>query len=188
LTLNRPSKLNALNFEMLQFLRREFMAAASDESVKAIMITAVPGRAFCAGGDISEVLEGTEADPTFAERFLLEEYKMDALIHRISRDKPVVTVADGITMGGGAGVFMGGSVRLVTERALFAMPECAIALVPDVGSTYFLTQVCPPDVGLYAALTGARLGAADLLGVGLANAFCEAAAAGGLLGELRAAA
>jgi len=57
-------------------------------------------------------------------------------------------MTDGIVMGGGAGIFQGASHRVVTERALFAMPECAIALLPDAGAMYFLTKVLKKRRGI----------------------------------------
>ena len=73
-------------------------------------------------------------------------------------------------MGGGAGVSVNGAYRLATERTLFAMPETAIGLFPDVGATRFLNR-CPGQIGRYLGLTGARLEAADALYCGLATHF-----------------
>jgi len=82
---------------------------------------------------------------------------------------PVVAIADGIVMGAGAGLWMASNVRIATNKALFAMPEANIGLCPDAGALHFLRTPCPPSVGLYLALTGARLGPTDLLYTGLAT-------------------
>jgi enoyl-CoA hydratase len=73
-------------------------------------------------------------------------------------------------MGGGAGISVNGAYRIATERTLFAMPETAIGLFPDVGATRFLNR-CPGYVGRYLGLTGVRLGAADALYCGFATHF-----------------
>jgi enoyl-CoA hydratase len=73
-------------------------------------------------------------------------------------------------MGGGAGISVHGSHRIVTERVLFAMPETGIGFFPDVGGTYFLPR-CPGEIGTYLGLTGQRIGAADCLYAGIATQF-----------------
>ena len=92
--------------------------------------------------------------------FFREEYELIRQIHRFP--KPYIAIIDGITMGGGAGISVNGAYRVATERTLFAMPETAIGLFPDVGATRFLNR-CPGQIGRYLGLTGARLRAADAL-------------------------
>ena len=76
---------------------------------------------------------------------------------------------DGIAMGGGLGISVHGSHRVVTERAVLAMPETAIGMVPDVGGTYFLSRL--GEIGRHLALTGARVDAAQAIELGLATHF-----------------
>ena len=82
---------------------------------------------------------------------------------------------DGITIGGGCGVSVHGSHRVVTEKIIMAMPETGIGYFPDVGASHFLSK-CPDYIGLYLGLTGARLNAADILFASLADYFVPAAA------------
>ena len=91
-------------------------------------------------------------------------------------------VIDGVTMGGGVGVSVHGSHRVATERTTFAMPETGIGLFPDVGGSYFLSR-CAGQIGVYLALSGARLKAADCLHAGIATHYVPAAQ----LGEFEAA-
>jgi 3-hydroxyisobutyryl-CoA hydrolase len=77
--------------------------------------------------------------------------------------KPVVSILDGIVMGGGVGVSAHGSFRVCTEKTLFAMPETAIGLYPDVGGSFFLSRMFDGEVGTYLGLTGARLKGIDVL-------------------------
>jgi len=82
----------------------------------------------------------------------------------------VVAIMDGVTMGGGVGIARPARYRIATERTLLAMPEGAIGLFPDVGAGWYLSRL-PGCVGLWMALTGARLGPADLLLLGLATDY-----------------
>ena len=120
---------------------------------------------FCAGGDI-RLLYGEQDDPDrhFATVFYAQEYRLNTFIFRYP--KPYVALIDGVVMGGGVGISIHGSHRVMTERALFAMPETGIGLFPDVGATYFLPRLTG-KAGLYLGLTGARIGAADSLYLGL---------------------
>jgi enoyl-CoA hydratase len=98
--------------------------------------------------------------------FWREEYILNARIK--SYPKPYVSLIDGIVMGGGVGISLHGSHRIAGERYLFAMPEVGIGFFPDVGATYALPRL-PGAGGIYLALTGDRVGAADALALGLAT-------------------
>ena len=168
--LNRPQALNALTLEMFRALHAQLKAWEADDRVERIVIEGAGDRAFCAGGDIRRLYEwGLAMDPRFLDLFR-EEYVLNAYIKHYP--KPYVALLDGIFMGGGVGVSVHGSHRIVTERATFAMPETGIGLFPDVGSTYFLPR-CPGETGMYIGLTGARLKAGDALYAGVATHFVE---------------
>ncbi len=178
ITLNRPKALNALNQPMITGLDERLRAWAEDPAIRAVVIRgaaredgSVP---FCAGGDI-RLLYGERDDPErrFATFFYAQEYRLNTLIFRYP--KPYVALIDGVVMGGGVGVSIHGSHRAMTERALFAMPETGIGLFPDVGATYFLPRL-RGSAGLYLGLTGARIGAADALYLGLASHVVPCAA------------
>ncbi|XP_043691462.1 3-hydroxyisobutyryl-CoA hydrolase 1-like [Telopea speciosissima] len=87
-----------------------------------------------------------------------------------THDKTLVSLIDGVVMGGGAGLSMNGNFRVVTEKAVFAMPEAALGFFPDVGASYFLSRL-PGFFGEYLGLTGARLGGAEMVTCGLATHF-----------------
>jgi enoyl-CoA hydratase/carnithine racemase len=171
LTINRPKALNALTLDNYRRFAPALRAWAVDPSVHAVVVRGAGERAFCAGGDVRAVYEagrGISGDPDLPAIFFREEYELIRRIHRFP--KPYIAVIDGITMGGGAGISVNGAYRIATERTLFAMPETAIGLFPDVGATRFLNR-CPGSVGRYLGLTGARLGAADALYCGFATHF-----------------
>jgi enoyl-CoA hydratase len=169
LTINRPQALNALTLANYRRFTPALSGWAEDPSVHAVVVRGAGGRAFCAGGDVRAVYKagrGIGGDPDLTAVFFREEYQLIRQIHRFP--KPYVAIIDGITMGGGAGISVNGAYRVATERTLFAMPETAIGLFPDVGATRFLNR-CPGQVGHYLGLTGARLRAADALYCGFAT-------------------
>jgi len=167
LVLNRPRALNALDREMIDALSAALGAWRDDASVRLVTIEGAGGRAFCAGGDVRVIralaLAG-RADEV--EAFFAAEYAINRMIAEYP--KPYVALIDGISMGGGLGLSIHGSHRVVTEHATMAMPETAIALFPDIGATFFLPRL-PGASGMYLALTGARISPGDAMHTGLAT-------------------
>ena len=164
ITLNRPKALNALTHGMCLGLIRMLGEWAADDAVKTVAIRGAGERAFCAGGDIRAMYESSLAGSNAAAKFLADEYRADAMVG--SFPKPYVALTHGIVMGGGAGVSLHGSHRLADESLTFAMPETGIGFLTDIGATHFLNR-CPGETGAYLALTGARIGLADALALGL---------------------
>jgi 3-hydroxyisobutyryl-CoA hydrolase len=170
LVLNRQSALNALNLEMLHTLHARISALERASTVDAILLTASPGRAFCAGGDVRYLYDsGADGNYRSAEEYFHAEYCLDWVIASMQKTM-LISVLDGITMGGGAGISVHGRFRIATENTLFAMPECAIGLHPDVGMCYVLARL-PGGLGTYLGLTGARLKARDVVSAGIATHF-----------------
>ena len=181
ITLNRPSALNALTHEMCAAILNQLEVWGRDPDVLAVLIDAVPGRAFCAGGDIRAIYELGQRHDGSAQAFFATEYRLNATIKHFP--KPYIALIDGIAMGGGIGVSVHGTHRVIGEAAVFAMPETAIGLYPDVGGSYFLPRL-PGELGMYLGLTGLRLGAADMLYAGIATHFVPAAQFGGIASAL----
>src|SRR5262249_26790031 len=129
-------------------------------------------RGFCAGGDIRLLAESAASDGVAAKNFFRTEYRLNTIIHEYQ--KPYVTLIDGITMGGGVGISVHGPFRVATENTTFAMPETGIGLFPEVGGGWFLPRL-PGEVGLWLALTGARLKAADCVHAGVATHYVPSA-------------
>ena len=164
--LNRPKSLNALTLPMVRLMRLALDAFLSDPSVVLVVLEAVEGRAFCAGGDIRACAESGRAGDGVAEAFWREEYELIARL--AASDKPIVALMDGIVMGGGAGLAMHLKHRVATEKARFAMPEVGIGFLPDVGASFLLPRL-PNAIGHYLALTGQPIGAGDMVAAGLAD-------------------
>jgi enoyl-CoA hydratase len=160
LTLNRPDVLNALSLEMTDAIATHLQKWQEDPTVRMVVIQG-NGRAFCAGGDLRQVYQTLQKqDKKLALRFFNHEYNLNRIIHNYP--KPYIAILNGITMGGGMGLSIHGSHRIVTDNVLLAMPETGIGFFPDVGASHFLSK-CPGEIGLYLGLTGAIIGPADAL-------------------------
>lgn len=173
ITLNRPETLNSLTSTMLLAIDRALEAWREDERVALVMIDAAGDRAFAAGGDIIDLYNaGRAGDFEFGRKFWAHEYGVNARI--ASYPKPYVAFMHGFVMGGGVGVSAHGSHRIVTDNTQVAMPECGIGLVPDVGGSWILANA-PGHCGTYLGMTGTRMGPADAIYAGFADAFVSAA-------------
>jgi enoyl-CoA hydratase len=172
LTLNRPAALHALNTSMCRIMIDALLAWRGAAGVTAVLIDHSGERGFCAGGDIRMLAESGAKDGAEACEFFFTEYRLNALLHGYA--KPVIAIMDGVTMGGGVGLSMPARYRIATEKTTFAMPETGIGLFPDVGGGWYLPRL-PGRTGLWLALTGARLKAADCLALGIATHFVESA-------------
>ncbi len=171
LVMNRPKALNALTLPMIRAFAEAIDAWKDDASVKLVVLEGAGGRAFCAGGDVRAVREAAiSGDAAAVEAFFSEEYAVNTGIAAFP--KPWVSLIDGVCMGGGIGVAVHNGPVVVTEHALVAMPETAIALFPDVGTSYVLPRL-PGAVGTWLALTGARLTGGDSVHAGLATHFVQ---------------
>ena len=167
-TLNRPGQLHALNLEMCREMLAALRAWGGDRGVHAVILEHAGERGFCAGGDIRAIVAAVAHGADAARDFFHTEYQLNHLM--FTYPKPILAVVDGVVMGGGVGISMPARYRVATERTLFAMPETAIGLFPDVGGGWYLPRL-PGEVGTWLALTGARLRAADCLKLGIATHF-----------------
>ncbi|WP_456389215.1 enoyl-CoA hydratase/isomerase family protein [Profundibacter sp.] len=169
ITLSRPDAMNALTYEMCVLIEAALDAWRNDDAIKMLLIDAEGERAFCAGGDISELYAtGVKGDYSFGRKFWQTEYRMNAKLFEFP--KPVASFMQGFTMGGGVGVGCHGSHRIVSETSKIAMPECSIGLVPDAGGSLILARA-PGRLGEYIGTTGARMGAADAIHAGFADYY-----------------
>lgn len=180
ITLNRPKALHALTTDMCQAMTQALLAWRADDAVELVLLDHAGERGFCAGGDIRMLAESGAGDGYLARQFFFVEYRLNHLLFEYP--KPVVAIMDGVTMGGGVGLSLPARYRVATERTTFAMPETGIGLFPDVGGGWFLPRM-PGHAGLWLALTGARIKAADCELLGIATDFVES----GKIEDLKAA-
>ncbi|HSG34580.1 MAG TPA: enoyl-CoA hydratase/isomerase family protein [Sphingomonadaceae bacterium] len=180
LSLNRPKALHALNLEMVEAMTHALLEWRSDPEIELVLLDHAQGRGFCAGGDVADVRRSVLEDGGAAGRaFFHAEYRLNHLL--FTYPKPVACFMDGVTMGGGVGIALPCRYRVATGDTLFAMPEAAIGLFPDVGAGWYLARL-PGRLGPFLALTGARLDGAECLWAGLATHYLPS----GMLAEAKA--
>ena len=166
--LNRKEALNSLDLEMVRLMTGYFNEALADDECKLILLYGLGDRGFCAGGDIRRLaadMRNNNLDDV--DKFFLEEFSLDLMIHR--SPKPVIVIADGITMGGGLGIASGADWVIATEKTRMAMPETRIGFFPDVGATGWMYSKCPPGYPEYLALTSHELKGSECVRVGFAT-------------------
>lgn len=169
-TLNSERSLNALSIDMVEHLEPQLKAWAEDDTIVCVWLQGAGEKAFCAGGDIVSMYNAAQAKPgevvPEVVDFFTREYQLDYQLQ--TYPKPIVVWGDGFVMGGGLGLMIGASHRIVTERSRLAMPEISIGLYPDVGGTYFLSRL-PEGMGLFLGLTAAQVNAKDACWLGMAD-------------------
>ncbi|OMJ81050.1 hypothetical protein SteCoe_18556 [Stentor coeruleus] len=158
--INRPSALNSINLDMVSKIR----SCIQGNRDKEIVMTG-EGRAFCAGGDVVAVVsKNIPVIDYFRNEFVLD-YEISCI------PTPRIAILDGITMGGGVGLSMACSHRVLTNKTLWAMPETIIGFFPDVGASYFLNKLCCRELGLYLGLTGRHLTGVDAFFSGISSIY-----------------
>ncbi|MDH2329143.1 enoyl-CoA hydratase/isomerase family protein [Cereibacter sp. SYSU M97828] len=175
ISLNRPKALNAINLGMVRQIAAALDLWEHDQKIDAILIKSTSGRAFCAGGDVRAIgiLPTAEARVAKGSDFFGEEFTLNRRINRLA--KPYISLIGGIAMGGGLGLTVHGSHRIVGDDVRMAMPETVLGYFPDIGATWFLNR-CPGALGRYLALVGPQIGAADAVFSGLATHHVPTAA------------
>ncbi|ABP01076.1 predicted protein, partial [Ostreococcus lucimarinus CCE9901] len=169
-TIDRPRALNALNRDAVERLHELFQRAERDDAAACYLLRGHGSRAFCAGGDVRAVREMVvRGDVDGAIAFFDREFALNAALHALR--KPSACVWNGVVMGGGAGLSCYCPVRVATDATVFAMPECAIGLYPDVGAGWFLNALCGHAYATCLSLTGARVRGIDCKRIGLATHY-----------------
>jgi enoyl-CoA hydratase/carnithine racemase len=178
ITLQRPEALNAVSHEMVLAIEDALDGWRDDERVACVLIDAEGHKAFSAGGDLQFMYEtASKGDFEPGRTFWRDEYRLNAKI--ATYPKPYIALCQGFTMGGGVGVSLHGSHRVVGESSKISMPECAVGLVPDVGGTLLLARA-PGRLGEYLGVTGHRMNASDAILAGFADYFVPEAEWAGL--------
>lgn len=167
ITLDRPKRLNALDMSMAEAIQSHLDSYREDPAVSIVLIDSSSPRAFCAGGDVRAFRTLiAEEGPDAAHAAMCVPYRM--MLDIASFPKPVVTLMDGIAMGGGIGIGAHARHRVVTERSVLAMPETSIGLTPDCGGSWLLARA-PGAQGLRLALTGGRMQGEQAVAMGFAD-------------------
>jgi enoyl-CoA hydratase len=168
LTLNRPEKLNALSYALVDRIKERLDAIEGDSSIRAVILTGAGERAFSAGADIAEFSQTLREGPDAAVRaFVRRGQSMTARIESFS--KPVIVAVNGIAFGGGCEITEAAHLAVASERASFAKPEINIGIPPTFGGTQRLPRLAGRKRALELLLTGDSFPARHALEIGLVN-------------------
>lgn len=174
ITLNRPSALNAINDKMGEELLVSLKEVEKNQTVRCLVITGA-GRAFSAGEDVSGLEEryGGGEHPSLGDHL---RKKYHPIITRIrSIEKPVVARLNGIAAGSGASIALACDIRVASEEAGLKQAFIGMGLVPDSGSSYFLTRMIGPGRALELVMTGRTIPATEAEQLGLIHKVVPAA-------------
>lgn len=164
ITINRESKMNALDRDTLNELYAAFTGAFANPQIGGIVITGAGSKAFVAGGDISEF---SQLDTNGGREQARGGHRVFDLI--ANGNKPVIAAINGFALGGGLELAMACHIRVATETAKMGLPEVTLGLIPGYGGTQRLPQLVGRGRALEMILTADMVTAADALQYGLIN-------------------
>jgi len=152
-TLNRPERLNALSYALIDQLMATLDRIEGDDAVRAVILTGAGERAFSAGADIHEFSGSVRQGPAIAVRdFVRRGQTMTARLEAFK--KPVIAAVNGIAFGGGCEITEAVHLAVASDRALFAKPEIKLGMPPTFGGTQRLPRLAGRKRGLELLLTG----------------------------------
>ena len=184
ITMNRPNAMNALDPETVGSLAEAFDTAATDSSVKAIVIEG-RGKAFIAGADIKFFIKGI--DENDIPRIVKFTREGTELLLRIDKcEKPVVARVNGLALGGGTEVALACDAIIADEGAVMGFPETGIGIYPGLGGTQRLVKRCGLPVARHLLFTGDIIPAAKAAALGLVDRVAPSGATMGMIKSLLA--
>jgi 3-hydroxypropionyl-coenzyme A dehydratase len=164
LRINRPEALNAMNLDVISELSKMIDIVAADESIKALVITGAGERSFCAGADISYMVN---IDPMQAEKYAASAQDVINKIDRL--EKPVIAAVNGFALGGGCELAMACDIRIASSNAKIGQPEVTIGIPPGWGGTQRLMRLVGPAKAKELIFTGKMITAEEAYQIGLVN-------------------
>jgi enoyl-CoA hydratase len=165
ITINRPSKLNALNKETISELHEVFKIAEEDRNVKVIIITGSGEKAFVAGADISEF-----ADFSVSEGENLASEGQALLFDFVANlSTPVIAAVNGFALGGGLELAMAAHFRVASDNAKMGLPEVSLGVIPGYGGTQRLPQLIGKGRAMEMIMTAGMIDAETACNYGLVN-------------------
>ncbi|MGD1835173.1 MAG: enoyl-CoA hydratase-related protein [Nitrososphaeraceae archaeon] len=162
--INRPQALNSMNVDVIWELSKTIDILAVDENIKAVIITGSGERSFCAGADISYMVN---ISATEAEKYASSAH---AVLNKIEKlEKPVIAAINGFALGGGCELSMVCDIRIASENAKIGQPEVTIGIPPGWGGTQRLLRLVGPSKAKELIYTGKMISADEALKIGLVN-------------------
>jgi 3-hydroxypropionyl-coenzyme A dehydratase len=164
LRINRPEALNAMNIDVISELSRTVDIVGADESIKVVIITGTGEKSFCAGADISYMVN---IDPITAEKYASSAQSVLNKIEHL--EKPVIAAVNGYALGGGCELAMVCDIRIASSNAKMGQPEVTIGIPPGWGGTQRLMRLVGPAKAKELVFTGKMISAEEALQLGLVN-------------------
>jgi 3-hydroxypropionyl-coenzyme A dehydratase len=164
LRINRPEALNAMNLDVISELSKMIDIIAADGSIKTVVITGAGERSFCAGADISYMVN---IDPMQAEKYATSAQDVINKIDRL--EKPVIAAVNGFALGGGCELAMACDIRIASSNAKIGQPEVTIGIPPGWGGTQRLMRIVGPAKAKELIFTGKMISADEAYQIGLVN-------------------
>ncbi|MBL4786249.1 MAG: crotonase/enoyl-CoA hydratase family protein [Cohaesibacteraceae bacterium] len=168
LTLNRPEKLNALDYATIDRLLLLLDQIEDDQTIRAVILTGAGERAFSAGGDIeqfsSSIAQGVDV---VMKAFVRRGQAMTTRLETFP--KPIIAAVNGIAFGGGCEITEAVALAIASDRAMFAKPEIKLGIPPTFGGTQRLPRVAGRKRALELLLTGDSFSPRTALEMGLVN-------------------
>ncbi|MDG1850260.1 MAG: enoyl-CoA hydratase-related protein [Flavobacteriales bacterium] len=163
ITINRPSKLNALDQATIKELSIAIQAAEDNNEIKVILITGAGEKAFVAGADISEF-----SDFSVKEGKILSQKGHQELFSRIDNlSKPVIAAVNGFALGGGLELALSAHIRIFSENARVGLPETSLGVIPGYGGTQRLAQIAGKGRAMQMILSAEMIDASTALKYGI---------------------
>ena len=164
LRINRPEALNAMNIDVISELSRTVDIVGDDEGIKVVIITGAGEKSFCAGADISYMVN---IDPITAEKYASSAQSVLNKIERL--EKPVIAAVNGYALGGGCELAMVCDIRIASSNAKRGQPEVTIGIPPGWGGTQRLMRLVGPAKAKELVFTGKMISAEEAFQLGLVN-------------------
>jgi 3-hydroxypropionyl-coenzyme A dehydratase len=162
--INRPEALNAMNTDVISELSRAIDIVGVDDGIKVVIITGAGDRSFCAGADISYMVD---IDPMTAERYASSAQSVLNKIEKL--EKPVIAAVNGFALGGGCELAMVCDLRIASSNAKLGQPEVTIGIPPGWGGTQRLMRIVGPAKAKEIVFTGKMITADEAFQIGLVN-------------------
>jgi 2-(1,2-epoxy-1,2-dihydrophenyl)acetyl-CoA isomerase len=178
IVLNRPEAMNALNIATKNALRDAAEAAAADETVRAILLTAAGDRAFCVGQDLKEHIGLLKSDRETGQgqtMTTVREHYNPIVRALAGAAKPVVAAVNGVAAGAGFGFALAADYRIVAETASFTTSFAGVALTADSGVSWTLPRVVGPSRAMDLLLFPRSISAQEAHELGIAHRVVPAA-------------
>jgi len=166
ITFNRPEMLNVVNHEVLEELSDVLDQVEQDESLRVLLITG-NGKAFVAGADIKSIVDLSVLEAKLFSR------KANVILSRMEKLMiPVIAAVNGYALGGGFEIAMACDLRIASDKAVFALPEVKLGIMPGFGGTQRLSRLVGPSIAKEMIFTGRNITADDAKSIGLVNQVC----------------